>query len=452
MEIGSMLLEDAFAFVPTALPATFDQFRQHLSPAWIEDALLATGTATVRRRRLPAEQALWLVIGMALLRNESIERVACLLNLVLPSTKAPFVARSALTQARQRLGPDPIEYLFCATGSEWAARSADQHRWRGLSLYAMDGTTLRVPDTHENREAFGGQAGNGKRPGSAYPTVRVVCLMAARSHVLAAMRFAGYRTGEVTLARELWPDIPSDSLVLIDRNFLIAADLNGLCGDGTNRHWLTRAKSTTRLRVLERFAPGDELVEIELSKQTRRVNPGLPATWIARAIRYRRKGFRPSTLLTSLTDPTAYPRNEVVELYHVRWEIELGYDELKTHLLAREETIRSRTPEGVRQELWAIALAYNLIRAEMERTANEAGVPPTRISFVNALSMICHMWIVWSTPPLAPGRIPAAITDLRARLRLLLLPERRSGRSYPRAVKIKMSNYQKKRPRDRGLN
>jgi hypothetical protein len=314
----------------------------------------------------------------------------------------------------------------------------------------MDGSTVRVPDTKENWEAFGGQVGSGERAGSAYPTVRVVALMAVRAHLLSAMSFGSYETGEVTLARELWPYLPDDSLIIVDRNFTVAADLTRLQGDQRNRQWLTRAKSTVRLRILEKLGKDDALVEIELSDQTRRKTPGLPQPWVARAIRYKRKGFRLSTLLTSLTDSTKYPRDEVIALYHDRWEIELGYDEIKTHMLDREETIRSKTPQGVRQEVWAIGLAYNLVRVEMERAADEAGVEPTRISFVNALSIIWHAWIVWSTPPLAPGRIPSALADQRARLRLLLLPERRPERAYPRVVKIKMSNYNKKwvnRPR-----
>ena len=94
--------------------------------------------------------------------------------------------------------------------------------------------------------------------------------------------------------------------------------------------------------------------------------------------------------------------------------------------------------------VWGILLAYNLVRVEMERAADEAGVEPTRISFVNALSMIRNAWIVWSTPPLAPGRIPEHLLDLRRHLGLLLLPERRPEPRYPRVVKIKMSNYDKK--------
>lgn len=429
--------------MPEVLPGDFEQIRRHLDRAWIEDALEATGTATVRRRRLPAEQTLWLVVGMALMRNESIERVAALLNVALPAKSGNLSARSALTQARQRLGDEPLAYLFGTTGTAWANRSAATDRWKGLAVFALDGSTLRVPDSPENWDAFGGQVG-GARAGSGYPMVRVLALMAARSHLLAAMRLDAYAVGEVTLARTMWSDIPPDSLTLIDRNFLLGADLSQLTGDGTNRHWISRAKSTTKMRTLERYAKGDSLVEITFAASTRRANKGLPAQWRVRAISYQRKGFRPSVLLTSLADPRKYPRGELVELYHERWEIELGYDEIKTHMLAREEAIRSRTPGAVRQELWGIGLAYNLVRLEMERAADEAGVAPTRISFVNALSMICHAWIVWSTPPLAPGRIPAALIDLRSRLRLLLLPERRRERTYPRVVKIKMSAYNKK--------
>jgi hypothetical protein len=439
-----MGLENAFRITATALPGSVGEFAKSLKPEWIEEALGFSGTATVRRRRLPGDVVLWLVLGLALLRNQSINRVADVLRLALPSGRRPLAAPSSLAQARQRLGPDALEYLFVVSGSEWATRSAQAHQWKGLSIYAMDGTTLRVPDSSSNWEAFGGHEGNGKRAGSAYPTVRAVALMAARSHLIKDLRIGDYHTGEVTLARQLWPEIPGNSLVLIDRGFLIAAALTGLAGDGTNRHWLTRAKSTTRMRVIEHLGENDDLVEIELSQATRKANPGLPEKWIARAIRYQRKGFSPSTLLTSLLDPVQFPAAEVVAMYHERWEIELAYDEIKTHLLAREETIRSRTPDGVRQELWAIALTYNLVRLEMERAAIAAGVPPTRISFVNSLHLIAFSWTAWSAQTAAPGRIPAQLIDLREKLSLLLLPERRPSRSAPRVVKIKMSNYDKK--------
>ena len=125
-----------------------------------------------------------------------------------------------------------------------------------------------------------------------------------------------------------------------------------------------------------------------MSSQARSQDPSLPETYTARAIRYQMKGFKPQTLLTSMLDHHAFPAKEIVGLYHQRWELELGYDEIKTEMLDRLESIRSRTVVGVEQELWGILLAYNLVRLEMARTAADLGVEPTRISFVAALRII----------------------------------------------------------------
>src|SRR5215471_20437483 len=144
-----MQLAEALSCVGSATPETFDRLKEHLDPTWIEEALQLSGTATVRRRRLPAEQVVWLVIGMALFRNEPIERVVDMLGLALPDQRRTLMAKSAVSQARQRLRDEPLAYLFAATAAEWATRSADADRWRGLSLYGMDGTTLRVADSDE---------------------------------------------------------------------------------------------------------------------------------------------------------------------------------------------------------------------------------------------------------------------------------------------------------------
>src|SRR5207302_9643230 len=129
--------------------------------------------------------------------------------------------------------------------------------------------------------------------------------------------------------------------------------------------------------------------------------------------------------LTSLTDAEQYPAKELIAMYHERWEAEIAYDEVKTHLLDRQETIRSKTPAGVRQELWGIAIAYNLVRVEMERAAAEANVPPTRISFVAALSMIRDEFYWLGSPRVTPGAIPASLQRLRRQLKRLVLPPRR---------------------------
>jgi hypothetical protein len=413
--------------------------KQHLRPDWIEEALAASGTMTLRRRRLPAEQVVWMVIGMGLIRNLPIEQVVDKLELALPDDKGTLIAKSAISKARQRLGEDPLAYLFGATAAEWATRSADGQRWRGLALYGLDGTTMRVADSTENRRAFGGQNAGGGRGESGYPQVRVVAMMALRSHVLSAFRFADYRTGETTLARDIWNEVPEQSLVIVDRNFLVKKDLIHLETSG-ERHWLSRTKVNTKWAVREKLGRDDYLVEWDVHET------GLPTTWTLRAIHYKRKGCPRSTLLTSLLDAERYPAKELIALYHERWETELGYDEIKTHLLDRREAIRSKTPAGVRQELWGIALAYNLVRLEMERVAAEAGVPPTRISFVGSLRMILDEFHTLSLRTMTPGAVPSRLAHLRQQMKRLILPPRRPERTYPRAVKIKMSAYPRKRP------
>lgn len=425
-----------------ALPDSLEGLKAHLNPDWIEEALCYSGTASIRRRRLPAEQVVWLVIGMALYRNDPIERIVEKLDLVIPDERGTLLAKSAITQARQRLRDEALEYLFTVTAAEWSARSADAHRWRGLALYGWDGTTMRVPDSPENRATFGGAHAGGGRGESGYPMVRVVAAMALRSHVLSAFRFADYHTGETTLAQGLWNEIPDHSLVIFDRNFLIKRQFVHFEMSG-NKHWLSRSKKNTRWAVAQKLGRNDELVELEIDE------PGIPKTWTLRAIHYKRRGFPPATLLTSLLDAERYPAKELVALYHERWETELGYDEIKTHLLDRQEAIRSRTPEGVRQELWGIAIAYNLIRLEMERAAAEARVPPTRISFVHATALVRQEIGNLRGQRLAFGTIPSRLDYLRQQLKRLVLPERRPKRSYPRAVKVKMSNYKRKRPSTR---
>ena len=433
----------AFAFVKSGPVdrGCFEHFRESISPSWVEAALLLTGTATVRRRRLPAEQVLWLVIGMALFRNLSIVDVVRELELSGPGDVG--VVPSATTQARERLGPEPLRWLFERCGSTWAHASADKLRWRGLALYGMDGTTARVPDSEENRAHFGSQDAGENRGNSGYPLVRMVTLMALRSHVLAAARFGPYDQGELAYASELWNEIPDHSLAIVDRGFLAAGWLIPFAAAGQSRHWLTRAKKRTRWTTLKKLGPGDELVEIDVPRALRAEQPELPEKWVVRALRYQRRGFQPQTLLTSLLDAKAYPAAELRELYHERWEIELGYDEVKTEMLEREETIRSKKPRNVEQELWGLLLAYNLVRREMEAVAHEAGVPPTRVSFVAGLRFVRSALLSFGLTS-SPGTLPKRLLRLRADLTHFILPERRA-RAYPRAVKIKMSNYNRKR-------
>jgi len=428
---------------PEVEEGVFERLQASIDPEWIDEALEATGTATLRKRRLPAEQVIWLVLGMALYRDRRIDELVAKLDLALPGRRGVALAPSSITQARARLGDEPLRWLFERCSEHWAHGSARAHAWRGLAVYGVDGTTVRVPDSPENRAHFGGQSGR-DRGESGYPIARVVTLMALRTHLIAAMRFGPYAIGENTYARGLWAQVPDNALVIGDRYFYDAAALFPLQDHGANRHWLIRAKRHLKWRKIETLGPGDELVEAEPRASVRAREPSVPKRWVMRAIRYQRRGFPPQTLLTSMLDPKEYPAAEVAALYHERWEIELGYGEVKTRMLERFETIRSRKPTGVAQELWGVALAYNLVRFEMTRIADEAGVPPTRISFTMALSLIRDEW-GWCAVT-SPGAIPKHLRALRAEVARFVLPPRRPHRSYPRAVKIKMSSYARKRP------
>lgn len=417
----------------------FQRLQASIDPAWIEEALEATGTATLRKRRLPAEQVIWLVLGMALYRDRPIDEVVAKLDLALPGRR-PTPARSAVAQSRGRLGDEPMRWLFEKCAEKWAHESARKYAWRGLAVYGVDGTTARVPDSVENREHFG--SGAGGRGTGAYPMARIVTLMALRTHLLAAARFGPYSVDERTYAKALWAQVPDNALVIVDRNFWDAGVLVPLAAHGANRHWLIRGRVTLRPTRLEVLGQGDELVEFTVHRDARQRHPGLPERFVARAIRYRRPGFRPQTLFTSLLDPVAYPASEIAALYHERWELELGYDEVKTDMLERQETIRSRKPVGVAQELWGVALTYNLVRLEMVRIGEEAGLPPHRISFVMALRLIRDEWS-WCAFS-APGAIPRHLRALRANVLRFVLPPRRTKRRYPRAVKLSLSSYPRK--------
>lgn len=420
---------------------TLARFQQSIPPDWIEEGLKASGTVTLRKRRLPAEQVIWLVLGMAIMRDRPIDEVVSKLDLAMPGPWGNAVAASSVVEARKRLGPEPLKWLFQRCSKQWALSSAAQHAWRGLSVFATDGTTLRVPDTGDNRDTFG--LAKGPRGDSAYPLARLVAVIAVRSHMIVNANIGSYGTGEHTLAPACFAAVPDDSVTIVDKNFLAAKCLLGLQHGGANRHWLVRAKSNTKWKIIQQLGGGDFLVELSTSSEARRQDPGLPRTYRARAIAYQYADSKgPQWLLTSLLDPKAYPADEVIGLYHERWEIELAYDELKAHLLEREETIRSRTSQGVYQELWGILLAYNLVRLEMQNIAKEAKVPPTRISFMMATRFIRDEWL-WCAVA-SPGSIPSKLRKMRKRVAAFVLPPRRSERRYPRAVKIKMSNYPKK--------
>lgn len=416
--------------------AGLGRLAEHLPLTWIEEALVSAGVASIRRRRLPAEQVVWLVIALAIYRHQSMPEVLATLDLALPHEGRPFVSKSAITQARQRVGQDPLSRLFGVTARAWCAQDGDQHAWKGLQLLAMDGTTFRTPDSTENRAHFGAQSYPIGKVAS-YPQVRGVTLTAIPTHLVADMAFGEYGQNEMRYAHALIERIPDHSLTVFDKGFFSAQILLGLSAAGCERHYLIPAKSNTKWEVVS-GTPDDCVVRMKVSPQARAKAPELTEFWTARAVQVVSASGRTRILITSLMDRRRYKAADLAECYRRRWEIETSYREIKQSLLGSELTLRSHSPDGVAQEIWGALIAYNLVRLEMAKAALDAKVAPTDLSFVQALHILQHE-LVWAAG-MAPGKLPAHLARLRLQLQYAIV-EKRRGRNCPRIVKARPEKY-----------
>ncbi|HEU4374806.1 MAG TPA: IS4 family transposase [Telluria sp.] len=432
------MLDDALHFLADSLEfPDWERLGQHLPFDWIEEAVVCTHSMSIRHRRLPAEQVLWLVIALALYRHKSIGEVLDDLGLALPDPHAPFVSKSAAAQARQRLGSEPVHWLFKRSARAWCEQDRQAYAFKGLQLFAMDGTTLRTHDTLENREHFGAQNyADGTVAG--YPQVRGVTLTALPTHLIRNAVFGPYSINEMLYAKQLVETIPPESLTVFDRGFLSAEILCALTAGADNRHFLIPAKSNTKWEVLEGDAH-DAIVRMKVSPQARAKCPELPEFWEARAVTVIDQYARKRILLTSLRDRRRYRAADIAALYERRWSIETSYRELKQTMLGIAFTLRSKTVDGVYQEIWGTLTAYNLIRLEIAKAALVVKCEPTEVSFIRAFHLI-QFELHWAAVTRSYGKLPTSMQHLRERL-VSLLNEERPGRSYDRAVKGRPRKY-----------
>jgi hypothetical protein len=431
------MFDDAIHFLVDAQERPdWERLGQHLPYEWVAQAVAYTGKASIRQRRLPAEQVVWLVIALALYRHQSISEVVDDLDLALPDLQAPFVSKSAVAQARQRLGAEPLKALFDMSARAWAEQDSKQYLFKGLSLFAMDGTTLKTADTPEHRQHFGAQVYASSV--SSYPQVRGVTLTAVPTHLIRSARFGPYGVNEMLYAKELLDSIPNDSLTAFDKGFLSAEILCGLTNSGSNRHFIIPSKANTKWEVID-GTPDDAVVAMRVSPQARKKCPSLPEVWQARAITVLDHSARKHVLLTSLFDRKRYKAADIAACYTRRWQIETSYRELKQTMLGMALTLRSRTVEGVYQEIWGALTAYNLIRLEIAKAALAVKCEPTEISFTRAFHVIQYE-LHWAAVTRAQGKLPALLQRLRQRL-VSLLNEERPGRKFDRAVKALPQRY-----------
>lgn len=412
-------------------------FTQNIPIEWIESALRLSSQATIRRRRLPADQVLWLVLGMALFRDEPVHEVARRLNICAQGLASDsLLAKSGVTEARKRLGADPVESLFRKTGNQWGNERHNGDSWQGLQVFAVDGALLRTPDTPELRDHFGSGNTSSERQ-TPFPMMRLVALMNVRSHVILDAQLSPYRRSEMRLADEFLQQIPDHSITLFDKGFWGADFLLSLAAAGDNRHWLIPTRKNLVSEEVTRYGERDRLLRMKVSPQARKSNPDLPTYWEAREVSYEVKG-KLKTVLTSLP-ASVYDARAVAALYRERWEIELGFRDIKSSMQQNAVTLRSKKVELIYQEVWGLLLAHNIIRREAGQAAIAFGRSPSDIRFKPVCQYIAVQLIVMAAanPVSATGR---RLSALRSGIGGLFL-DHRPRPPRPRTVKISKTRY-----------
>lgn len=358
--------------------------------AAIQAVLGGTGKTSVRQRDLPAHVVVYYVIALALYMQSSYREVLrCLLEgiqwLLGPGATVKVAGKSGISQARTRLGWEPLQQLHDEVVKPIAVESTKGAWYRIWRLVSMDGSTLDTADEKDNERTFGRPSASRGR--SAFPQVRFVSLVENGTHVLFGTRLGGVETGEITLAKQVLSRLVKGMLCLADRNFFGFELWNQARGTGADLLW--RVKKNLRLPCEKRLPDGSYLSRVYASpKEQRHGQNGV----VVRVIEYRLErvpGAEPIyRLLTTILDHEAAPATELAALYHERWEIETALDELKTHLRGSRIVLRSKTPDLVRQEFYGLMMAHFAIRGLMHEAALKANEDPDKLSFLHAVRVV----------------------------------------------------------------
>ncbi len=356
----------------------------------VRAVLAATGKASQRERDLPAHVVVYYAIALALYMQSSYREVLrCLLEgvrwLLDPAIKLKVAGDSGISQARTRLGWEPLRRLHDVVVKPIALPATKGAWYRGLRLVSVDGSTLEIADEAANAAAFG-------RPGasrgvSAFPQLRFVSLVENGTHVLFGTQLGPYASGELTLAKAALNALGKGMLCLADRNFFGFA--LWAQARATGAHLLWRIKTNARLPREKPLADGSYLSSIYASQSDRRHRRNALSV---RVIEYRLHGVAEAEpiyrLVSTLLDPAQAPAAELAALYHERWEIETALAELKTHLRGAKIVLRSKTPDLVRQEFYGLMMAHFAVRGLMHEAALKADADPDELSFLHAVRVI----------------------------------------------------------------
>lgn len=341
---------------------------------------------------------LWVFLGQVLSADHSCRAaVARLIAHRMSQGQKPCSSQTgAYCQARQRLPEKFFSAVTCMVGRALDSKAAPEWLWKGRHVYMFDGTTVSMPDTPENQEAYP-QPYN-QKPGLGFPVARlgaIVSLSCGAIINLGLCRYAGKGQGEVSLLRRLWDILSPGDIVLTDR---LGANWTGILLlrqrgiDSVSR--LNKANRKADFRRGTRLGKDDHIVCWRKPSSIRSVDwetyHQLPDYLMIRETRVRveQPGFRSKSIIivTTLLDPEQITQEELANLYLARWNNEVDLRTIKSTM--QMNILRCRTPELVHKEIWVHILAYNLIRTIMAQAADRHGVKPRTISFKGAMQTL----------------------------------------------------------------
>ena len=358
-------------------------------PSLVDDVLASTGRVEQRTRLLPARVVVYFVLAMCLFSGQGYEEIARLLTEGLRGVRRWRTAwavpsTAAIWKARSRLGVTPLRELFSRVCRPVAASDIRGAFYRGWRLTALDGTTFDLPDTKTNVEAFGRPARSGRgEENVGYPQIRMVGLVECGTHTIFDAAIGPLRTGETTLARDVFGALGPGMLLMADRGFYGLELWRAAAATGADLLW--RVRKDVVLRVVKQLPDGSYLSDIHGQRDPHHTRGGQRVRVIEYTIAGQDTVYR---LITTILDPAKAPAADLAALYAQRWEFESTLDEIKTHLGGAHLVLRSQHPDGAEQELYGFLLVHHAIRTLMHQAAREGDHDPDRISFVRSLRVV----------------------------------------------------------------
>lgn len=358
----------------------------------------------------------------------------------------PSGSDSAYTQARGRLPTDRLKQAFEEVRNKLEQQCRESWKWHGRSVRVIDGTGITLADTPENQAVYPQPAE--QRRGCGFPVMQVVGCFCLHTGALLHWVSGKLAEHESPLLKRLLPMLHEGEIILTDRGFSSYSNLALCQQQGLDAVMRLHQARQIDLRQGKRLGKEDRLVVWERPQiqkgWTRQQWNALPGAIAVRLLRLniQNRGFRPQQLVivTTLTDPKIYTREDLADLYYQRWQVELYFRDIKTSM--QMEQLRCKKPDGVEKEMIMFAIAYNLLRLLIVHAACQYHLLPRQISFKAAADTLRHYRQAFRASKGKPREVDRLWREMLEVITHKIVGNR-PNRSEPRAVKKRPKNYQR---------